>query len=93
MNYWILLDIVLIAIFLGCVYLVARNGLVKSLAFFLACVLAALGSYGLTSWTWHWGADKIFTPVCEKIITAALCIDMPRNDSEYYSLSGIIGTL
>lgn len=90
MNYWILLDIVLIAIFLGCVYLVARNGLVKSLAFFLACALAALGSYGLTSWTWHWGADKIFTPVCEKIITAAL--GDPEESSRYEFLDSVVTT-
>lgn len=90
MNYWVLLDIVLIAIFLGCVYLVARNGLVKSLAFFLACALAALGSYSLTNWTWRWGADKIFTPVCEKIITAAL--GDPDDSSRYEFLDSVVTT-
>ncbi len=88
MNYWILLDIILLAIFLGCVYLVARNGLVKSMAFLLACALAALISYGLTNWTWRWSADKIFTPVCERIITTAL--GDPEENSRYEFLDSLV---
>ena len=72
MNYWILVDIILIAVFVSCVYLVGRSGLVKTLAFLLACVIAAVGAYHVTQKLWHWGAEKIFTPLTEKILVKVL---------------------
>lgn len=72
MNYWVLLDIMLVAVFLGSVYLVARNGLIKTIAFLIASAIALVGAYHLTGRSWQWGADKIFTPLTEKAIVAVL---------------------
>ncbi|MBQ1504276.1 MAG: hypothetical protein IIZ49_02695, partial [Oscillospiraceae bacterium] len=91
MNYWILVDIILAAIFVGIVYLVARNGLIKTLAFLLACAIAAVGSYHLTKRTWEWGSEKIFTPLCEKTIT--LVLGDPEESETYEYLDSVVDTL
>ena len=91
MNYWILVDIILASIFVGIVYLVARNGLIKTLAFLLACAIAAVGSYHLTKRTWEWGSEKIFTPLCEKAIT--LVLGDPEESETYEYLDSVVDTL
>lgn len=90
MNYWILLDIVLIAVFVGIVYLVARNGLIKTLAFFLACALAAVGSYHLTKLTADWCSEKVFTPLAEKGMTWIL--GDPEESETYEYLDSVVDT-
>lgn len=91
MNYWVLIDIVLLAIFAGCVYLVARSGLVKTLAFCLACIMAAAGSGFLARHTWKWGADKIFAPLTSKLIVAVL--GNPEDGELYPYLDTAVNTV
>ena len=91
MDYWILLDIILVAVFVGIVYLVARNGLVKSLAFLLACAIAAVGSYHLTKLTAEWCAEKLFTPLCEKTLT--LILGDPEESVTYDYLDSVVDTI
>ena len=48
MNYGLLIDIILIAAFCGCVYLCARSGLIKTAATLLAVVVAVGSAYFIT---------------------------------------------
>lgn len=91
MNYWILIDIVLLAVFTGCICLVARNGFVKTVAFCLACAIAA-GTAGLIAkHTWQWGSEKIFTPLADKLLVKAL--GDPEESAMYSYLDTAVSTI
>lgn len=66
MNYGLLIDIILIMLFLGCVYLCARSGLIKTVATLLAVVVAVGSAYFLAQRLSPYVARAVVDPLIER---------------------------
>lgn len=66
MNYGLLIDIILIAAFCGCVYLCARSGLIKTAATLLAVVVAVGSAYFITQRVSPYFARAVVNPLIER---------------------------
>lgn len=66
MNYGLLIDIILIILFLGCVYLCARSGLIKTAAMLLAVVIAVGSAYFMAQRVSPYVARAVVNPLIER---------------------------
>jgi len=71
MNYGLLVDVILLALFAGCVYICARSGFIKSVLMLIAVCIAAAGAYALTQWSATTVAEKCVNPLIEKGLESA----------------------
>ncbi len=71
MNYGLLIDVILIALFLGCVYLCARTGLIKTVATLVAVVVAVGSSYFITQYTAPFVARTVVNPMVERALESS----------------------
>ena len=65
MNYGLLIDIILLVLFFGCVYLCARSGLIKTVATLLAVVVAVGSAYLITQRVSPYVARAVVNPLIE----------------------------
>ena len=72
MNYGLLIDIILILLFLGCVYLCARSGLIKTVATLLAVVVAVGSAYFIAQRISPYVARAVVNPLIERSLETIL---------------------
>ncbi|MBE6936833.1 MAG: hypothetical protein E7458_10170 [Ruminococcaceae bacterium] len=71
MNYGILVDLILAALFLGSVYLCARSGFVKTVAVGLAACIALGSSYFIAQRLTPYVANGVVNPLIEKVLESS----------------------
>lgn len=71
MNYGILVDIILIALFLSSVYLCARSGFVKTIAVCLAACIALFSSFFIAQRLTPYVANGVVNPLINKVLESS----------------------
>ena len=98
MNYGLLIDIILIGLFVGCVYLCARSGLIKTVASLLAVVIAVGSAYLITQRVSPYVANAVVNPLIESALTRSFEKHMTEDtlgalDSAMDTVDGLISKI
>ena len=72
MNYGLLVDIILVMLFCGCVYLCGRNGFIKTVAVCLAVLISAGCAYFLTARVSPYVARSVVNPLIERSLERSI---------------------
>ncbi len=72
MNYGILIDVILVVLFCGCVYLCARSGFVKTVATCIAVLIAAGSAWFLTARLSPYVARAMVNPLIERSLERSI---------------------
>ncbi len=98
MNYGLLIDIILMGLFIGCVYLCARSGLIKTVASLLAVVIAVGSAYLITQRVSPYVANAVVNPLIERSLTRSFEKHMTEDtlatlDSAIDTVDGLIAKI
>ena len=98
MNYGLLIDVILIALFVGCVYLCARSGLIKTVATLLAVVVAVGSAYFIAQRLSPYVARAVVNPLIERTLERSFEKHMTEDtlgalDSAMDTVDGLIAKI